>query len=636
MYLSSISINGFRGIKEMKISFHEKLNVIIGPNASCKTSLIDAIRLFYGWGDYSINQEITPEDFYRIVQKDENGEDEELCSNNIVIEYNFTNLSENQKGAFYQYLVKEDDCMLARVTIEYHKDEHNRITHSYYTGLRSAEQKADYETFQLFKSYYLGALRDSTKDLMSTKNNLLGKVIKRKIDKNNSEEQVKNIIREANEKLLEQDEVKETNDGINQNLASIRHRQDQKISLNITQNKVEYIVNVIKPYIPISENSNISGYRLWENSLGYNNLIYIATVLSDIRDCHEDDPNSIYALLIEEPESHLHPQLQINLYDFLKNADDNSNSQTFITTHSPTLTSHIPLENLILLKDKAYCINDCFTKRDKEGIVSNVNDNTVINEKDTELYKKMIMRYIDVTRSQLFFSKGVLFVEGISEGLLLNTFSKIINKTLTENEIELVMTGTAFYQFLMLFNSSDDKKKLPIKASVITDADQYTDSKNSKYNLNELIVNNYELLNTLRYNIKNSDVCTRVKNLRSFQNNSPNIMISDGEKTLEFQIANSNVYTNKTEIQKNSLYIYLKENYSDNILKVDAYLNSIAGANLQEDERFNTALLLWKCMPGKSDFAQNFSFYLENKLEKNECVFSVPQYIIDAIEFVIK
>ena len=294
------------------------------------------------------------------------------------------------------------------------------------------------------------------------------------------------------------------------------------------------------------------------------------------------------------------------------------------------------MENLILLKDKAYCINDCFTKRDKEGIVSNVNDNTVINEKDTELYKKMIMRYIDVTRSQLFFSKGVLFVEGISEGLLLNTFSKIINKTLTENEIELVMTGTAFYRFLMLFNSSDDKKKLPIKASVITDADQYTDSKNSKYNLNELIVNNYELLNTLRYNIKNSDVCTRVKNLRSFQNNSPNIMISDGEKTLEFQIANSNVYTNKTEIQKNSLYIYLKENYSDKILKVDAYLNSIAGANLQEDERFNTALLLWKCMPGKSDFAQNFSFYLENKLEKNECVFSVPQYIIDAIEFVIK
>ena len=69
-------------------------------------------------------------------------------------------------------------------------------------------------------------------------NNLLSKVIKRKIDKNNSEEQVKNIIREANEKLLEQDEVKETNDGINQNLASIRHRQDQKISLNITQNKV--------------------------------------------------------------------------------------------------------------------------------------------------------------------------------------------------------------------------------------------------------------------------------------------------------------------------------------------------------------------------------------------------------------
>lgn len=55
---------------------------------------------------------------------------------------------------------------------------------------------------------------------------------------------------------------------------------------------------------------------LTQNSLGFNNLIYIATVLSDIKECHEDDQISTYALFIEEPEAHLHPQLQVNLYDF--------------------------------------------------------------------------------------------------------------------------------------------------------------------------------------------------------------------------------------------------------------------------------------------------------------------------------
>ena len=46
MYLGSIYIRNFRGIKELSISFDKKLNVIIGANGQLKTTLIDAIRLF--------------------------------------------------------------------------------------------------------------------------------------------------------------------------------------------------------------------------------------------------------------------------------------------------------------------------------------------------------------------------------------------------------------------------------------------------------------------------------------------------------------------------------------------------------------------------------------------------------------
>lgn len=59
MYLSKIYIKNFRGIKELLVEFDKKLNVIIGANGQLKTSLMDAIRLFYAWGEPNRDIEIT-------------------------------------------------------------------------------------------------------------------------------------------------------------------------------------------------------------------------------------------------------------------------------------------------------------------------------------------------------------------------------------------------------------------------------------------------------------------------------------------------------------------------------------------------------------------------------------------------
>ena len=253
MYLSKIYISNFRGIKKLIVEFDKKLNVIIGANGQLKTSLIDAIRLFYAWGEPNRDIEITKDDFYVEVTKNHDGTTTVKQSTKIDIVYLFEGLSAKQEGAFYQYLDKKNDnSIVARVHLWFEMRENGRIYSSYMTGKEANGIKADWDTFHYFHPYYLGALRDSTRDLLNTRNNLLGRVIKRKIDRAGSEEQVRNIVDCANEQLLQRQEVKETQTGINDNLNQINMANLHGVELHIEQNRIEYIVNIIKPFLPYS------------------------------------------------------------------------------------------------------------------------------------------------------------------------------------------------------------------------------------------------------------------------------------------------------------------------------------------------------------------------------------------------
>lgn len=618
MYLSAIHIENYKGIKTLNVIFQKDINVIIGENGGCKTSLIDAIRLLYNLGDQQRELYVTVDDFY-------------LGESVITIAYEFKGLTTDQKGAFYEYVVlgetEEED--FAKITISY-KKEKQKVLFSYYTG-EVEGQRADSLTFQYFIHYYLGALRDSTRDLLTNRNNILGSLINRQVEKNNSQASYEALMNTANAELLKQKEVTDSQQSINTNLINIYKKSlENQIGLRIEESKAEYIVNIIKPYLPHDTGTLTGeGFNLKQNSLGFNNLIYIATVLGDINQQLKDDKTSHYTLLIEEPEAHLHPQLQLNLFEFLKQTNNQDNSQLFITTHSPTLTSKVPLDNLIHLSKNHQAINlyQCFEGR--EAIQVEEDDEDPFTD-DALSRKKQLERYIDVTKSQLFFSKGVLFVEGISEELLVPVFAKILNQSLEDYKIELINAdGTSFYPFIYLFNSTDKLKTLPMPLSILTDDDRFTESKNTEYSFKN-IKDNLPKAEDLFEKIKAATTSTRIKNILELIKSAPDkINLNYSFKTFEFTLVQSNISKTKTQINDNLLWKYLAQDKSiaKKFAKIKAHLDSFTGAEITEAELNKLHILIWKALPSKAEFAQNFSIYLLANIETAKTNFVVPDYI---------
>ena len=256
----------------------------------------------------------------------------------------------------------------------------------------------------------------------------------------------------------------------------------QSINLQFSETTFNRIIeNIRMVFFPSTGETDIVKFRdLATNSLGYNNLLYVATVFAELELIKDSDIFTI--LLIEEPEAHLHPQLQIKFIKYLESLVTTlPNAQVIVSTHSPVLASSVKIDKLIHLVGTADAITATTLKQ------KNYNNSL------TENY---INRWLDVTKSTMLFSRGIILVEGIAEALVLPRLAEIILKkynqtheeslqlasTLDEMGVSVInINGINFQYFMKLFGNFQGSSgpNIPIYCSGLTDRDPGKDASNN-------------------------------------------------------------------------------------------------------------------------------------------------------------
>lgn len=214
------------------------------------------------------------------------------------------------------------------------------------------------------------------------------------------------------------------------------------------------------------------------NGLGYQNLISMVFKLIGYRDEwmmkgkkiieKNNIIEPIHLVLIEEPEAHLHAQVQQvfikKAYDILR-AHENLGikteftTQLIISTHSSYI-AHQKFESLRYFKRK----NTTTTTPTSEVLsIKSVFDSTIPEEKETE---KFVIRYLNTTHNDLFFADAAILVEGPAERMLIPHFIKNHHELLDSCYITILEIGGSHAHRLKPLI-----EKLSLATLIITDLD---------------------------------------------------------------------------------------------------------------------------------------------------------------------
>jgi putative ATP-dependent endonuclease of OLD family len=445
MYLSNLKLWNFRKFgsdsfdieePDLNLDFNKKLNILIGENDSGKTAIIDAIKIVLKTHSYEWIR-VTEDDFY-------------TGSERFRIELIFKNLEEKEAKYFTEWLSWEGKGEKAepflRVIYDVSKTPERILPAEVRAGNDEDGYQLSAEAKSQLKVTYLKPLRNAESELIPKRYSRLSQILQEHEIFNDEDNHPlvkkfkdfnKSIASYFNGENQDRQEGKKIKNKINDFIEGF-YEKESEVTFKTSDANLKRILESLELSISNIENPG----------LGTLNRLFMAAELLHL---NKDEWDGLRLGLIEELEAHLHPQVQMKVIETLQKY---SNIQLILTTHSPNLASKINLENLIICKEKnAFPMGANYTELDENNY-------------------EYLEKFLDVTKSNLFFAKGLILVEGWSEEILLPTLAKIIGYDLTENEISVINVGNlGFANYYKIFLRQDNPNVINIPVSIVNDVD---------------------------------------------------------------------------------------------------------------------------------------------------------------------
>ncbi|MHB1345620.1 MAG: ATP-dependent nuclease [Thermoleophilia bacterium] len=468
MYITELRIVNFRafgdGNDALVLPLRPGLTALVGENEAGKTAVIDALRVALGTSD---------QEWFRIDESDFHGV---KPSAEIRIHCRFAGLSSADKRAFPEYLTHSLEPggepelnvhWIAKDTGQQRKGRPYRRV-EVRSGADGSGPIIPSEVRDLLRATYLRPLRDAEQAMSAGRGSRLSQVLFHSgqvrgtgvdFDPDNpaspEDLNVLGIGDFANSLLMRQQGVVDAKDAIDGHLKKLT-LVGEDISTGIGVSGSTASEEVRLRYLLEKLDLELGGTgRL---GLGSNNLLFIACELLLLS--QEEEGNRL--LLIEEPEAHLDTQRQLQLVKSIQDQAVEQGVQVVMTTHSPNLASSVSLDNMVMIRaGRAFSL--------KQGC-------TRLEDSDY----RFLQRFLDATKANLFFARGVLIVEGDAENILIPTIAEIIGADFAKHGVSIVnVGGVGLRRYARIFQRVDEPggevQRMCIPVACITDMDVMPD-----------------------------------------------------------------------------------------------------------------------------------------------------------------
>ncbi len=470
MRISKIKIENFANFADFEIDTGENL-VVVGENKVGKSNLIFALQLILDPGLAERDRQLGLEHFW-------DGLGDEKLGTTIEIAVELTDFDDDPRliAHLADAIIEPGPPMVARLTYRFQPkadlEDEPRSTADYeyvIFGGTDPDTSVRSSLRRMLPLDVLPALRDAEKDLATWRRSPLRPLIESLIGELDEadREAIQAAVNTAQEELAARDEVQAVAQTISERLAAmVGPAHATTMSLGLAPTRIDALIRALRLLID-------DGARgVADASLGTANLIFLALKSLELDRLVLDGERDHTFLAVEEPEAHLHPQVQRLVYrHFLAEPDEPaeddeeedgaaeargpSRTTTILTTHSPHIASIAPLRSIVLLRrggedgDRTLGVSTAGTPL------------TAADEAD-------LQRYIDVTRGELFFARGIILVEGDAERFLVPAFAEALDMPLDRLGITVcAIGGINFAPYVKLLGPSG----VAIPHVILTDLD---------------------------------------------------------------------------------------------------------------------------------------------------------------------